>query len=121
MAMNVGDTVLHVPTGVKARLIVLGLTSNSAIKLEDGTVHNVPNSELQPFFKFKEGDRVVKFKGDYTAAGEVMSAYSTKAGKPRYVVEYDALPLQHIHSERDLMMETDWLETNLGTFGDLPE
>jgi len=116
--MKIGDTVIHKATGTIGRVIVLGLSGSSAFRTEDGSVHNAMDGDLELFFKFNIGDRVVKFKGDYTAAGEVRCAYTTKSGKARYVVEYDALPLQHIHSDKDLMSEADWLERNLTTFGD---
>lgn len=116
--MKIGDTVIHKATGIRGKVIVLGLSGSSAFRTEDGSVHNAMNDELELFFKFEVGDRVVKYKGDYTAAGEVRCTYTTKSGKARYVVEYDALPLQHIHSEKDIMSEADWL-ANTETFGEL--
>ncbi len=115
--MKLGDIVIHKPSQIIGKLIVHGLEGGSALKTEDGSVYNVETKDLETFFKFSVGDRVVKYKGDYTAIGEVRSAYLTKAGKARYVVEYDLLPLQHIHSDKDLMEESDWLERNLETFG----
>ena len=116
--MRVGDTVIHRPSGKIGKLIVHGLEGGSAIRTEDGAVYNLETRNLEAFFKFEIGSRVVKCRGDYIATGEVRSAYTTKSGKARYVVEYDALPLQHIHSDKDLMREDDWL-ANTETFGEL--
>ena len=116
--MKLGDTVTHKPTGVMGEIVVIGGTRAVAFRTKEGFRYNVDKEELELLFKFSIGDRVVKFKGDYTATGEVRSTYLTKAGKARYVVEYDALPLQHIHSDKDLMHESDWL-ANTGTFGEI--
>lgn len=116
--MKLGDIVIYKPTNIQGEIVVLGGTRTISIRTKEGFRYKVDREELELLFKFSVGDRVVKFKGDYTAAGEVRSVYLTKAGKPRYVVEYDALPLQHIHSDRDLMREEDYL-TNVETFGEV--
>ena len=115
--MKIGDTIIHKGTGLVGTAMIVG-KHGAAFRTENGDMYNGTHEELELFFKFNVGDRVVKYKGDYTAAGEVRAVYTTKAGKARYVVEYDALPLQHIHSDKDLMREDDWL-ANTETFGEL--
>jgi hypothetical protein len=57
---------------------------------------------------FKVGDRVMKCKGRYQAYGTVIGLGVTKDGTVLYMVEYDAVEgLVHIHSDRDLMAETN--------------
>lgn len=51
--------------------------------------------------KFKVGDQVEKFTGDYQLEGEVRSVFTTKAGKIRYVVGH-LQGLLHIYSESNL-------------------
>jgi len=56
-------------------------------------------------FLYKIGDRVEKYDGDVRFFGEVRCCYHTKAGKARYVIEPDNLPLQLIYSQRQIRRE----------------
>lgn len=114
--MKLGEIVTHKPSGVVGKLIVHS-QHGSSLETKEGRVYNVLTKDLSGSFIFEEGQRVVKYKGSYTARGEVLCRYLTKAGSPRYVVEYDLIPLQHIHSESDLMDEGLWLEHQQETFG----
>lgn len=52
---------------------------------------------------YKVGDRVEKYKGDYTASGTVIAVGFISNGKRRYLVEYDTPKyLLHTHSDNDL-------------------
>jgi hypothetical protein len=52
--------------------------------------------------KFHVGDRVEKYTGAYHFHGIVRAAYHTGAGKARYVIEPDAIPMQLIYSAEQL-------------------
>lgn len=52
--------------------------------------------------KFKIGDRVEKYTGDYSAFGEVRAVYSTKRGRLRYVVEIEPQGFQMIWGDKEL-------------------
>ena len=51
---------------------------------------------------FKIGDRVEKYTGAYTTFGEVRSAYTTRGGAVRYVVEVEPQGFQMIWSDNEL-------------------
>ena len=58
-------------------------------------------------FPFSVGERVVKSTGDYTLSGEVRSAFTTAAGKMRFVVDHGpAAPgLLHIYGPTNIEHE----------------
>ncbi|NDD84071.1 hypothetical protein EBZ38_07325 [bacterium] len=60
---------------------------------------------MENSMKFKIGDKVYKYTGDYQLAGEVRAAFTTSAGKERYVVEHYGGML-HIYSEKNLIFFT---------------
>lgn len=51
--------------------------------------------------KFKIGDFVEKYTGDYQLTGHVVAVFSTRSGKVRYVVEHFE-GLLHIYSAANL-------------------
>lgn len=53
--------------------------------------------------KFKTGDRVIKFGGDYSLTGVIVAAFEKTSGAERYVLEADVPKgLLHIYSENNL-------------------
>lgn len=56
---------------------------------------------------FSVGDRVEKWTGDYQLPGEVRAAFTTRAGKIRYVVEHDC-GILHIYSGANLRPWQPW-------------
>lgn len=60
-------------------------------------------TDAEPEAKFKVGDPVEKFGGDYQATGEIVAVAVKRSGVVRYVVEYDhPAGLLHIHSASQL-------------------
>jgi len=52
---------------------------------------------------FEVGARVRKVGGSYQANGTVVAAFKTRAGKQRYVFEFDELPgMLHIFNHEQL-------------------
>jgi len=58
-------------------------------------------------FPYAVGDRVVKTSGDYSLSGEVRAAFTTKAGKVRFVVDHGPVApgLLHIYGPTNLESE----------------
>ena len=66
--------------------------------------------------KFLVGDRVEKWTGDYTIAGEVRAVFTNRAGKTRYVVEHE-IPgcvggILHIYGPQNLRALPDMGEAD---------
>ena len=62
-------------------------------------------SENATPFAFKEGDCVIKTKGDYTFRGVVLSMFRKRSGTPRYAVENDD-GVVHIFNHEQLNIDT---------------
>jgi hypothetical protein len=59
--------------------------------------------------RFRIGDAVEKFGGDYQATGTVRAVFTLGNGAIRYAVQFNEIPLVHILSEHQLRSTTDIL------------